>query len=222
MGLWRTFPMYVRPRAEDSLQQQVVRPVRVELEHLLPTPSYPLHGQGHEAEDELLEPEGGLYKVQSFGHMGNDEMVEVTADCGHYKEHRVLFQKGEGHPLPQKVVVHLVEEPLAVPTCIVEADHFEVVHIGVVGDDRPVGKTVPGKEVALPVVPFFPAYHIAIGLFPAKGHILDGGDPVTLVADLDLLPLRYVPYRTVEGGAALGPYVGIGAVGFHGIRPPPW
>jgi len=73
----------------SSLQQQVVRPVGIELEDLLPRPFYPFYRKCDKAEDELLEPEGGLYKVQPFGHVRKYMAVEVAADGGHYKLLRI-------------------------------------------------------------------------------------------------------------------------------------
>jgi hypothetical protein len=41
-------------------------------------------------------------------------MEQVMADGHHYHEHRVFVQKREGHFLPQKIIVHFVEQALTV------------------------------------------------------------------------------------------------------------
>ena len=55
-------------------------------------------------------------------------MEQVTANGHHYHEHGVFVQKREGHFLPQKIIVHLVEQALAVAPVVVKFNYFKVGH----------------------------------------------------------------------------------------------
>jgi len=78
-------------------------------------------------------------------------MEQVSADGHHYHEHGVFVQKRKGHFLPQKIIVHLIEQAFAVTPVVIEFDYFKVGHFCIIGHYGPVRKAVTSKQIPLPV-----------------------------------------------------------------------
>lgn len=68
----------------------------------------------------------GLDKTELFTGKAGKEMKQISANGRHNQKNRILGKTGKGHVLPQKVIVHLIKQTLAVPAGIVKPDDFQI------------------------------------------------------------------------------------------------
>lgn len=78
----------------------------------------------YEVVDEVLQPMLALYEVYLLRELPDQVLVDDGRHSGYYHEYRVLFQEGEGQPVPVEIVLQIVEVALDVPPHVVEPYHL--------------------------------------------------------------------------------------------------
>jgi len=153
---------------------------------------YPFGWDNNETENEFLQPEGWLDKIQLFTDEIGQKVVKVPADCHHDKEYGVFMKEGEWHLFPKEIIVHLVKQALAVAPVVIKFNYFEASHLAVVCHYCPVTEIVTQEQVALSIGVLLPGYHITVGFVSAKWRIFNRCYLVFYKPNCFCFPISYI------------------------------